>query len=163
MKNIKIGISIGIFLLALFGTVGVVFGGISSNGEEDITGDSPELVVEEGEEWDGSLPKVGETSEQIAEFTEIPGYGKITLTEEFPELELINPEGYTVYFVYTSTENAKIVDETGAIEPNKFVTVNLYELLSKGNHILEFSIGCFDLTTQAVCNGAIQEVEVVIR
>ena len=159
----KIGISIGVFLLALFGTVGVVFGDIGSEATDDITGNHPNLVVEEGKEWDGVMPTVGEASEQVAEFTEIPGYAKITITESMPELDLINPKGNTVYFVYTISENGEILHQTGGIEPDKYVSVNLYKLLSKGVHSLKIAIECYDLETQAVCNGAMQEVEVFIR
>ena len=105
----------GILLVALFGTVGVVFGGIRGKDADDITGDHPGWFLEEGETWDGNMPEVGETSEQTAEFTEIPGYAKVTITEEKQELELINPEGNTVYFVYTIKENGETLYQTGAI------------------------------------------------
>ena len=159
----KIGISIGVFLLALFGTVGVVFGDIVSRDTDDIAEKPPNLVLEEGKAWDGSMPTVGEVSEQTAEFTEIPGYAKITITETMQELDLINPKGNTVYFVYTLSEYGEVLRQTGAIEPDKYVSVNLYELLSKGTHHLKISIECYDLVTQAICNGAVQEVEVFVR
>ena len=67
------------------------------------------------------------------------------------------------YFVYTISEGDKVIYETKAIEPNKMVSVNLKELLSKGEHNLSFAIATYDVKNQTACNGATQDVTVTVK
>ena len=123
----------------------------------------PNLEKESGEDWDGDLPSNGKNSEANSESTQIPGYTDLYVSAENPEIQLINPEGNTVYFQYTISENDTTIFETKAIAPNKMVTCNLKELLPVGEHTLNFSISTYDIETEAACNGATQEVKLTVE
>lgn len=127
------------------------------------TSDTPSLEFEQGSDWDGNMPQNGEQSKANSESIEIPGYSKLYVSSESPTIQLINPTGNTVYFVYTILENDSIVYESKAIEPSKMIYANLKELLPVGTHDVTFKISTYDTETQAACNGATQEVQVTIN
>ena len=86
------------------------------------------------------------------------------LSADNKEIQLINPEGNTVYFVYTITDDTdNVIYESQAIEPNKMISVNLYDLLDIGEHKLFFAISTYDIETKTPCNGATQEVLVFTK
>ena len=60
-------------------------------------------------------------------------------------------------------DGENVLYETKAIEPNKAVNLNLRDLLELGEHNLVFSISCYDINTQAGCNGANQTVKISIK
>ena len=131
--------------------------GRTSELSEEIT--PTELDIADGREWDGTLPQNGKQSTANSESIEIPGYAEMHLDAEQKEIQLINPENNTVYFVYTIKDDTdNILYESQAIEPNKMIPVNLYDLIDIGEHKLFFSISTYDIDTQAPCNGATQEV-----
>lgn len=118
------------------------------------------LPIADSEDWDGEYAK-GEESEAIAEQTEIPGYANLFVSKDSPSINLINPDGNTVYFKYIISENDVVLFETDLIEPNKMIPANLYELLTEGEHVLKFQINTYDVETQAACNGATQTVNMI--
>lgn len=151
-----------IFLLVIIGVIisFLVFYNKPNNNNSD---PSTNLDFENGSEWNGEMPQNGEQSKANSESIEIPGYADLYVSEENPEIQLINPKGNTVYFVYTISEGDKVIYETKAIEPNKMVSVNLKELLSKGEHNLSFAIATYDVKNQTACNGATQDVTVTVK
>lgn len=159
-NNILIPIILLFVLIGVIITCLVMFN--KPNKNEDIT-PTENLEIEQGSEWDGEMPQNGEQSKANAESIEIPGYADLYVSTESPEIQLINPEGNTVYFVYTISEGDNVIYETKAIEPNKMVSVNLKELLSNGEHNLSFAISTYDVTTQTACNGATQDVTVTVQ
>lgn len=123
-----------------------------------------DLQIANGQEWDGNLPQNGEQTEANSESIEIPGYAEMHLSEENQEIQLINPKDNTVYFVYTLKDDKdNVIYESQAIEPNKMISVNLYELLEAGEYKLFFAISTYDIETKAPCNGATQEVAVFVK
>lgn len=126
--------------------------------------DPVDLDIADAQDWNGELPQNGEQSVANSESIEIPGYAEMHLSPDNKEIQLINPEFNTVYFVYTiKDENDNVIYESQAIEPNKMVPVNLYDELSVGKHQLFFSISTYDIDTRTPCNGATQEVTVEIK
>lgn len=150
-------IPIGIIGLLL---VGLSISGIINPPNPNIDPDTTEsLEIETGEDISFEEPSEEATQENIT----IPGYANLYVTGEYPEIHLINPEGNTVYFRYIIKNGEEVLHETKAIEPNKMVRVNLKELLPVGEYTLTFVIETFDLETQAGCNGASQEVRILVK
>ena len=121
------------------------------------------LEFEQGSDWDGNMPQNGKQSKANTDSIEIPGYANLYVSSENPNIQLINPTGNTVYFVYTLLENDTTIYESKAIEPDKMINVNLKELLPIGTHTISFKISTYDVETQAACNGATQEVTITVN
>lgn len=159
---LKQSIIVPIILIVIF--LGIIIGLLYNVFKPtSTTEDTPNLEFEQGDDWDGNMPSNGEQSEVNTESIEIPGYAELYISSENPEIQLINPEGNTVYFIYTIKENDVVIYETKAIEPNKMISLNLQELLEVGEHNLSFVISTYDVETQAACNGATQDVKVTVR
>lgn len=157
-RPILLFIILGIFSLALLG-----FGILNLLPKEVIPEQIIELLpIENAEDWDGEYAK-GESTEAIAEQTEIPGYANLFVSKDSPNIPLINPENNTVYFKYVIKEGDTIIYETNLIEPNKMVNANLYDILIVGEHELTFHISTYDINTQVGCNGATQTVSIIKR
>ncbi len=124
---------------------------------------SQPLEIEEGTDWDGKMPQNGENSKAETGSIEIPGYANLFISEQEPDIQLINPSNNDVYFVYKITNGDDVVYETKAIEPGKTVDVPLGTILGSGEYQLSFEISCFDVVTQAPCNGAVQTVKLTVR
>lgn len=123
-----------------------------------------DLDIANAQDWNGELPQNGEQSVANSESIEIPGYAELHLNSENKEIQLINPEFNTVYFVYTiKDENDNVIYESQAIEPNKMISANLYDLLDAGEHKLFFAISTYDIDSRTPCNGATQEVSVEVK
>ena len=94
----------------------------------------------------------------------IPGLmSSYTLTEDNKELYLINPDGNTVYFKYSITEDDEQIYETDYIEPNKMERADLWGILDSGEHTLKVSISTIDIDTRESCNSAALETKVIIK
>lgn len=93
----------------------------------------------------------------------IPGYFDKVLQSEEDTLKLLNPDENDVYFVYTVSEGDNVIFESKAIAPGNMAEVSLYNQLSKGEHQLKIDIGCHDMKTNAVCNGASSEIKVTVK
>lgn len=117
-----------------------------------------------GEDWDGKSPVGGKDSVANSETIDVAGYSNIFLSDKNKTIDLVNPKGNTVYFKYVITdENQKELASTDYIEPNKMVSVNLFDSLEKGEHNLSFTISTFDIETHAPCNGTVQNVLVTVE
>lgn len=100
----------------------------------------------------------------ITETTKIPGYSNIILNSEKPNINLSNPEGNTVYMVYDiQDEEGNSIFTSNAIPAGQMLPVDMYSKLSKGSHKVKFTITTFDSETKAQCNGATQEVDIIIE
>ncbi len=113
--------------------------------------------------WNGFLPRNGENTVGKTSEIEIPGYYNIVIYKSEPFLDLINPTGNEVYFVYDLIENGVPFYTSDAISPGTMLPVPLGDMLETGEHSVQFSISCFDVETQAPCNGATQAATVTIK
>ena len=149
---------IGIAALCLIGAcTAFLSNGNQGSHKSDMV--SVDLDIANGQQWDGNLPQNGEQSSAGSESIEIPGYAELHLGSGNKEIQFINPKDNTVYFVYTiKDDSGSIIYESQAIEPNKMISVNLYDLLDIGEHKLSFDISTYDTVTKSPCNGAAQEV-----
>lgn len=148
-------------LIAILILIGVMMAGMAlyaTWGRFNSKGDKPGLefepphdIVEE------------DKREAVTETIEIPGYPNITLSESKKELQLINPEGNTVYFMYIILEGDTEIYRTKAILPGNSVMCDLYSKLDSGTHTLTLSVVTYDVDTQAGCNGADQDILVTIE
>ena len=151
-------ILIGITIVCLLGTCRAFLSN-GNQGSHKIDMVSVDLDIANGQQWDGNLPQNGEQSTAGSESIEIPGYAEMHLNSGNKEIQLINPKDNTVYFVYTiKDDSGSLIYESQAIEPNKMISVNLYDLLDIGEHKLSFAISTYDTVTKNPCNGAAQEV-----
>ena len=121
------------------------------------------LDIEDGADWDGSMPTNGKASGANTDSIEIPGYANLYVTKSNPNVQLINPTENTVYFVYDIKEGDKVIYSTKALPPDRMVEVPLGELLDVGEHDLTFAISCYDVEDQSGCNGANQSVKVTVE
>jgi hypothetical protein len=128
--------------------------------------DNITLSIAESTEWSKELPD-NNVNEEIIEYTDIPGYGDLTVSEEDPYVNLINLPGNTVLMSYTivNDETEEVIYETeGVIEAGKMVPVDFYNLLGEsGVYDLTFVIHTYDDTTQAACNTVDQNVQVTVK
>lgn len=147
-------------LILLFLLLGLLFGLLFFGGrpENKPVDNKPSLEFEQGED----IPEP-EFHDAIVETIDIPGYSDMTLSDTKPAVNLTNPEGNTVYFVYRLSEGETVIHETKAIEPGKMVQLDLKSLLSVGEHEITFEIMTYDVTTQTTCNGTVQTVSVTIQ
>lgn len=129
----------------------------------DIT--TPDFMkVEEGVEWDGNNPINGKNSKASSERFDVLSYSDIYLSEDNKFVNLINPEGNTVYFQYCITNEAgEVLTETDLIAPNSMVERDLYSVLSKGENELIFTIRTFDVKTQEPCTGVDLSVKIIVE
>lgn len=161
-NSLMLFVLLGIAAVCLIGGAILLVNGRQGEVSDEIA--PVELDIADGQNWDGTLPQNGEQSEANSESIEIPGYAEMHLSADNKEIQLINPEGNTVYFVYTITDDTdNVIYESQAIEPNKMISVNLYDLLDIGEHKLFFAISTYDIESKTPCNGATQEVLVFTK
>ena len=77
----------------------------SYNKKTSITDFPAELTFATEQAWDGKM--MDDLPQASTEMIEIPGYSNLTISKEFPEVRLVNPEGNTVYLQYTISENGE--------------------------------------------------------
>lgn len=123
------------------------------------------LTISENISDAGDLPVNGYNSNVSSERIDIPGYAKLSISADNPNIPLMNLDSNSVYFVYTIVEDGNVLLKTDAIPPNKQIDVNFYDLLNNkvGIHNTEFIIETFDIETLMQCNGATQDVEIIIE
>lgn len=110
-------------------------------------------------EDDKKIEAEDNTTEASTEYIDVPGYSNLQVTSEKKTVRLINPEDNTVYFVYQiNSDNGKMIYKTKAIKPGNMVEVDLYSILSSGDHTVNIVVNTYDVDTQEVCNGTTQQV-----
>lgn len=120
-------------------------------------------------DWNGDLPSDND-SKPTQEEIELVGYDKITVSAKSPYLNLINPDGNTVYFRYSVRADDKVIFNTELIPPKSYVPCNIYELLMQAGYSsadgeipLRLVVSTFDIDTQAPCNPATIMIVVIIN
>ena len=148
-------------LLLLLLLLGILAGGLFFAGHKTpVSSDEPKQTLEFEDGEDIPEPTY---QEAIVETIDIPGYSDLTLDAEKPGINLTNPEGNTVYFVYRISEGENVIYETKAIEPGKMVPVDLLDDLSAGQHDITLEIMTYDVETQSTCNGTMQTISVTVN
>lgn len=103
--------------------------------------------------------------EKKDEYIEIPTYHTLAVDSRNPNIYLNNPEINDVYFQYKVTlkgDGTVLYDNEEVLEPGKAFEVNVYDMLDPGTYTVTIGISTFDMETEAACNGATQEAELVI-
>lgn len=142
-----------------------------------IKDDLPDLLdIDQTVDYDGEKNH-GEEGQIIEENYEIPYVPYVKLTKDEPTLYLINPDGNTVYFMYTlyidengngtieSNEavdkngNSKAIYQTKLIPPGRMIGADLYSILGKGEHKIVQKISTYNYAPgekddQLPCNGS---------
>lgn len=103
--------------------------------------------------------------------TEVPtitfaGYGKYTVTEEFPSVEVKNPEGNFVDMVFTLTDEAtgEIISRTDKVAAGKFAYVNVLDFYTEaGVYTVLINVATFDAESGEQMNGINQKMEVTVE
>lgn len=93
------------------------------------------------------------------------GYGKYTVTEEYPSIEVKNPEGNFVDMVFTLTDQAtgEIIARTGKVPAGKYAYVNVMDFYTEaGVYTVLINVATFDAETGAQMNGINQKMEVTV-
>lgn len=97
-------------------------------------------------------------------YTEIQGYGLITINSKNPYLYLTNPETNNVYLSFDVTYADNVLYSSGLIEPGKMEQFDIYSCLDAGKHTLIYSINSYDLDTKEIYwSGIKQEQEIYIK
>ena len=145
------------------GTLGNLLPGMNLDIDDTPFGDIE--LDEDAKDWNGELPTSGDVQEASSESIAIPGYGQLVLSEKTQKVSLINPNGNTVIMVYTLYKDDGNIYQTKGLAPGKVNECNLYELLGgvKGTYKVQFKIETYDVETFEPCNGATQDVEVIIK
>ena len=94
------------------------------------------------------------------------GYGKYTVTEEYPSVELKNPEGNFVDMVFTLTDQAtgEVIARTGRVPSGKFAYVNVMDFYTEaGVYTVLINVATFDAESGAQMNGINQKMEVTVQ
>ena len=104
--------------------------------------------------------KIDKDNEEKNLDIQIPSYGNLDISEEYPNVELTNPKENNVNFVYTIYEDDKMLYETKTIKPGEMESIDLMELLGDGEHNLLFKISTYNIETQEFIEEYNQEVNV---
>ncbi|MBQ0036649.1 MAG: hypothetical protein KBT35_07005 [Firmicutes bacterium] len=103
-------------------------------------------------------------NEGIDEYTELVGYGQVSINKDNPYLYLQNPETNEVYLSFDVTYNDEVLYSSGLIEPGKMEKFDIYSSLDAGKHTLIYSISSYDLETkEKYWSGIKQEQEILIK
>ena len=150
-------------IIILLLLIGLLFVGLGSCTHPNAP-DNPikDLIIDDGFDWNGEDPGGDQSQSVSTEYIEIPGYGEITLSDKNPEMYLINPTKNTVYMQYIIYKGNETVFQTNLIPPGKMIPWKGSNSLPKGTHELTVQINTFDLETKAGCNGATQNLKLII-
>ena len=123
-----------------------------------------DFLIEDDNIWDGKM-NYDNIQDNEDNKISIPGYKKIIVDNNNPNIKLVNPSDNDVYFVYTITniETEKVIYKTNAIKPGNMIELNIKNILDAGEYSLSFQIDTYDYETQVACNGAVQKVSLYIK
>lgn len=97
------------------------------------------------------------------EFIEISVYPQMVVNNDIQTIPLYNGENNTVYFVFNIYEGDTLLHQTGLIPPGYRVQWNAYEALESGEHDITMVIECYDVDTQAACDGATTHCSIIVE
>jgi hypothetical protein len=151
-----------IILLILIG-IGLLFGTMSML-NPDIVDDLPiigDIVIGDQQH----RPTKPNQNGEIPTIT-FAGYGKYTVSEEFPSVELKNPAGNFVDMVFTLTDkdSGEIIARTDKVPAGKFAYVNVMNFYKEpGVYTVLITVSTFDAETGTPMNGINQKMEVTVK
>ena len=97
-------------------------------------------------------------------YTELVGYGLITIDENNPYIYLSNPEENGVYLSFVVNNDGNEIYETQLIEPGKMEKFDIYSCLNAGKHTLIYNINSYDLDSKELYwSGIKQEQEIIVN
>ena len=97
-------------------------------------------------------------------FTELMGFGTLEITEDYPNIYLVNPEDNDVYLSFDVIYNDEVLYTSGLIEPGKMEAYDIFSRLDAGRHELMYSITSYELDSKTVLwSGIQQNQEILIR
>lgn len=94
------------------------------------------------------------------------GYGKYTVNEEYPSVEVKNPEGNFVDMVFTLTDQAtgEIIARTGKVPSGKYAYVNVLDFYTEpGVYTVLINVATFDAVSGEQMNGINQKMELTVE
>ena len=97
-------------------------------------------------------------------YTELMGFGCLTLDQNDPFIYLINPSENQVYLSFDVIYNGEVLYKSGLIEPGKMEDFDVFSRLNAGEHTLTYSISSYDMNDQSVLwSGIQQNQDILIR
>jgi len=97
------------------------------------------------------------------EFTEFFGYDSLDINKDNPTITLRNSSNNKVLLQYEVFNNDSSIFKSEMLKPGDITKVNVYELLDKGEHTLEYHISSYDQLTQGLLTSdIIQKQKIVI-
>jgi hypothetical protein len=112
------------------------------------------LPVASGEPWDNKNVNGNGNSEESQGYISIPGYSKLYVSKNQPNVPLVNPPENTVYFQYAIYAGEKLIHETELIKPGDMLRWDAHSVFESGDYAIEIKILTCDIDSQAECNGA---------
>lgn len=97
-------------------------------------------------------------------YTELMGFGQLTITKNNPYINLINPKENDVYLSFDVFYKDELIYKSELIEPGMMEQVNIYEILDAGEHTLTYSIGSYNIKNKkAYWTGIQQNQDILIN
>lgn len=90
-------------------------------------------------------------------YTELMGFGTLTINKSNPEVYLINPESNKVNLSFDVFYEDELLYSSGLIQPGKMETFDIYSRLDAGRHTLLYSISSYEQESNAVLWSGVQQ------
>lgn len=151
-----------IILLILLGC-GLLFG-VYKNLNPDLIDQLP--IIGNFDIFDEQQTKPTPDDDKTIPTITFAGYGKYTVSAEYPSVELKNPKGNFVDMVFTLTdqESGELIARTNKVPAGKYVYVNVMDFYKKaGVYTVLIKVSTFDAKTGVQMNGINQKMEVTIK
>ncbi|MBE6037085.1 MAG: hypothetical protein E7223_05700 [Clostridiales bacterium] len=132
--------------------------------EERPVGDF-ELTDDKRPESGSQDDPAGSSHEKVPTIT-FAGRPKYEVSSKVPEIELRNPEGNFVDFVFTLTDvkTGKLIARTGRVPAGKYVYVNVADFYPEtGVYNVAINISTYDAENGSQMNGLEQTVELTVK
>lgn len=110
-------------------------------------------------------PASDKEKEEIPTIT-FAGYGQYTVTKEYPNVELKNPDINFVDMVFTLTDKdtGEIIARTDKVPAGKYAYVNVVDFYKEpGVYTILINVATFDAETGAQMNGINQKLELIVE
>ena len=151
-----------VLLVALLGACLFVPGLISPSTHKDPAADLPAIGdVEIGDQQ--TRPTTPPTEPGNIPTITFAGFGKYTVTDENPKVELKNPDGNFVDMIFTLTDqdSGEIIARTDKVPAGKFAYVDVVKFYGEpGTYTVLINVSTFDAQTGEQMNGINQKMEV---
>jgi hypothetical protein len=111
-------------------------------------------------------PTVPESDVNNQQTITFAGYGKYTVTNNYPSVELKNPEGNFVDMVFSlyDAETNDLIARTDKVSAGNYVYVNVVDYYKQvGTYTILIKTDTFDSETGEQMNGMNQKMEVIIQ